>query len=408
MAKQNNRFKWYILALSFLSSTFVSAIPTSCLPVLFEEIRQDLGLSLVQVGTIWGATSAAGIFVALFAGLMGDRFGLSIVLGVASLLVGLTGALRGISHTFLVLAITVLASGLVKQIIPINITKLTATWFRDGNLGLANAVGAMGMGFGLMLGPMISATIISPWLGGWRNVMFFYGAISAVVGGMWFYFGKMPKDSGAFPAVRVPFKQTFAKLVRNKVVWLVGLTIAFRMAGIQGMTGYLPLFLRNNGWAEASADGALSLFYAMSTVAVIPLAAFSDRIGLRKVVLLAGIITTTISLAILPVVGPGLVWVLMFISGIFMDAFMSICMTTLLESKGIELSTAGTALGIVFTIGPIGSVLAPPIGNSLAKYNPALPFIFWAALSVVAFVTVMMLKETGWRSRRVKNQQPSM
>jgi MFS family permease len=180
------------------------------------------------------------------------------------------------------------------------------------------------------------------------------------------------------------------------------------MAGIQGMTGYLPLFLRNNGWAEASADGALSLFYAMSTLFVIPLAAFSDRIGLRKVIMLAGIAITTISLAILPVVGPGVVWVLMFISGIFMDAFMSISMTTLLESKGIELSTAGTALGIVFTIGPIGSVLAPPIGNSLAKYNPALPFIFWAALSVVAFVTVLMLKETGWRSRRVKNnQQPS-
>jgi MFS family permease len=406
---RNSNFKWFILGLSFLSSTFVSAIPTSCMPVLFEEIRKDLGLSLVQVGTIWGASGAAGILVALIAGSLGDRFGVSLVLGIASLLVGIAGALRGLSHTFFVLAITVLLTGLVKQIIPINITKLTVVWFRDRNLGLANAVGAMGMGFGLMLGPMISATVISPWLGGWRNVMFFYGALSAVVGGMWFFFAKMPSNGTSYaPTTRIPFKKAFSTLIRNKVVWLVGLTITFRMAGIQGMTGYLPLYLHNLGWTAANAGGALSLFYAMSTVAVIPLATLSDRIGLRKVILLTGLVVTTLSLGLLPIVGPGLVWGLMVISGIFMDAFMSIIMTTLLESKGIELSTAGTALGIVFTIGPIGSVLAPPIGNSLAKYNADLPFIFWAGLSVIGIITMLMINETGWRKRRtVNNQQPS-
>lgn len=398
---RSNNFKWYILGLSFLSSTFVSAIPVSCLPVLFEEIRADLGLSLVQVGTIWGATSAAGIFVALFAGLLGDRFGLNMVLGVASLLVALTGALRGLSDTFFVLAVTVLLNGLVKQIIPINITKLTAVWFQGKNLGVANAVGAMGMGFGLMLGPMISATILSPWLGGWRNVMYFYGVVSALVGTMWFFFARMPVDYGpSVPEVKIPFKKTFFKIVRNKVVWLVGLTICLRMAGIQGMAGYLPSYLIEKGWTQASAGGALSLFYAMSTAGVIPLAALSDRIGLRKVILLIGVVVTTISLALLPVVGPGLVWVIMFISGIFMDACMAILMTTLLESKGIEISNAGTALGIVFTIGPIGSIVAPPLGNSLAKYSAGLPFIFWAALSVISAVTILMIKETGWRTKR--------
>ena len=400
---RSNNFRWYILGLSFLSSTFVSAIPVSCLPVLFEEIRGDLGLSLVQVGTIWGATSAAGIFVALFAGLLGDRFGLNLVLGVASLLVALTGALRGLSDTFFVLAVTVLLNGLVKQIIPINITKLTAIWFQGKNLGVANAVGAMGMGFGLMLGPMISATVLSPWLGGWRNVMYFYGAISAIVGVMWFFFARMPNDYGqSIPIIKIPFKETFFKLVRNKVVWLVGLTICLRMAGIQGMTGYLPSYLIEKGWTQASAGGALSLFYAMSTAGVIPLAALSDRIGLRKVILLTGIVVTTISLALLPVVGPGVVWVMMFVSGIFMDACMAIMMTTLLESKGIELSNAGTALGIVFTIGPIGSIIAPPLGNSLAKYNASLPFIFWAGLSVLSVVSMLLIKETGWRKKRAE------
>jgi len=103
---------------------------------------------------------------------------------------------------------------------------------------------------------------------------------------------------------------------------------------------------------------------------------------------------------LLPVVGAGVVWVMMFVSGIFMDACMAILMTTLLESKGIELSNAGTALGIVFTIGPIGSIIAPPLGNSLAKYNASLPFIFWAGLSVLSVVSMLLIKETGWRKKR--------
>jgi len=113
-----------------------------------------------------------------------------------------------------------------------------------------------------------------------------------------------------------------------------------------------------------------------------------------------GMVVSTLSLGLLPVVGPGPVWVIMFISGIFMDACMAILMTTLLESKGIEISNAGTALGIVFTIGPIGSIVAPALGNSLAKYNSGLPFVFWAALSVLSVVTMLMIKETGWRKKR--------
>jgi MFS family permease len=407
----NSNFRWYILGLSFLSSAFVSAIPYACMPVLFEEIRVDLGLSLVQLGTIWGMVNLAAIFVSLIAGLLGDRFGARIILGLSCILVGITGALRGFSNSFLMLAIMVFANGLARSIIPINMTKLIAIWFKNKNLGLANSIGSMGMGFGTMMAPMISATILSPWLGGWRNVMFFYGAMSAAVGSLWFLFAKTPKTDETTPSsVSVPLKVTIAKMIRNKAVWLVGLTITFRMAGIQGMTGYLPLYLTNRGWSEASAGGVLSLFYAMSTAGVIPLAALSDRIGRRKSIILIGVVITALSLGLIPVIGDWGIWVIIVISGLFMDAVMAILMTILLESKGIELSNAGIALGIAFSIGPIGSAIAPALGNSLAKYNDGLPFIFWAGFSVASIITVLMIKETGWRKKRNVSkayQQPS-
>jgi MFS family permease len=395
-------YRWYLLALSTATSTFVSAIPSSCMPVLFPEISRDLGLSLVQIGTVWGMTSLAGVFVALAGGIAGDRFGLKWVLGVSCLLVGITGALRGLSTSFVMLTTLVFLNGIVRSVIPINVTKTIAVWFAGRNLGMANGVGAMGMGLGLMLGPLISATIMSPLLGGWRNVMYLYGGLSVAVAAIWLLFAKAPAagSPGRVHITPVPFRKAFPTLVRNKAVWLIGLTILFRMGGITGMTGYLPIYLRGQGWPEASADGTLSVFYAVSTLAVIPISTLSDRIGRRKAVLFSGLITMTASLALLPLVGSSLVWVFMIVSGIFMDGFMSIIVTMLMETDGVGAEHAGTALGIVFTLAPIGAVIAPPLGNGLARINPGLPFIFWAGMSLVAIAALAFTTETGWRTAR--------
>jgi cyanate permease len=267
----------------------------------------------------------------------------------------------------------------------------------------------MGMGFGLMLGPMVSATLMSPLLGGWRHVLYFYGGLSAVVGSLWFVFGREPRaiESDGTHAHAMPIRQALSSLVRNRTVWLVGLTLMFRMAGIQGMTGYLPLYLRDQGWDPAAADNTLSVFYGVSTLAVIPLAALSDKIGLRKAILFLGLIVTALSLALLPYAPDNMVWLCMVLSGVFMDGFMSITIVLLLESEGVGVAYSGAALGIVFTIAQIGGVIAPPLGNAFADVSPGAPFVFWAALSAVALVALAFIRETGRRKTRAISRQLS-
>ncbi len=390
--------RWYLLGLSAATSTLVSAIPFSCMPVLFPEITKDLGLDLVQMGAIWGIAGLAGVFVSLAGGIIGDRFGLRKVLIISCLLVGITGALRGVSTSFAMLTGFVFANGVVRAIIPITVTKAIATTFRERNLGMAQGVGAMGMGLGLMLGPLISATILSPLLGGWRHVMFLYGAVSAAVALLWFFLGKQAHEVGTQQPrpMTASLRRDLPRLMRNKGIWLLGITLLFRMAGINGMTGYLPTFLVNNrGWPEASADATLAVFYAISATAVIPISTLSDRIALRKTILVAGIVVMTAGLALLSFVGAPVVWLIMVVSGLFMDSFMAIIMTTLMETEGVRVENAGIALGMVFTIAPIGGALGPPLGNSLASISPGLPFVFWAGLSIVAFITILFVKETG-------------
>jgi NNP family nitrate/nitrite transporter-like MFS transporter len=400
LSPKDEKYKWYILALATMTGTFVSAIPFSCMPVLFKEISDDLGLDLVQIGTVWGIASLAGIFVSIIAGLLSDRFGVKNILSIFCILVGVTGALRGFSNSFFILAFTVFINGIVRLVIPITVTKAIGIWFKGKNLGMAVGIGAMGMGLGLMLGPMISATIMSPWLGGWRNVMYLYGALSVVVGILWIVFGREPGQVGSTTATSgtVPLRQTLSRLIRLKALWFLGLTLLFRVGCLMGVTGYLPLYLQEQrGWEVAAADGTLAAFYAISTICVIPLSFLSDRLGSRKILLYVALMVTIVCVSLLPILEGGMIWVLMLLAGIFMDGFMSLTTTILLETEGVGPMYSGTALGIVFTIVHIGSAISPPLGNSLDSISQGAPFFFWASLSVAALVMLFFVKETGWR-----------
>ena len=390
-----SNYRWYILGLAVATGTFVSTIPIFCMPALFKEISEDLNLNLVQIGTVWGVANLAGIFLSLFGGLLSDRFRVKFLLSVFCLLVGITGAVRGLSYSFLTLSFTVFLLGIVRTIIPISLTKTIGMWFQGRNLGLAMGISAMGMGLGLMLGPMISATILSPLLGGWRGVMYLYGAVAITISILWFLFGREPPqaDSTTCDAVAVPFRQALSRLIHIKALWLIGFTLLFRVGGMMGMTGYLPLYLREQGWAPASADGALAAFFGVSTICVVPLSSLSDRLGSRKAILFPALLVTLICFILLPLVDGTPIWVLMILSGAFMDGSMAVIFTMLLETEGVGPRDFGVATGVILTISQVGSVIAPPLGNSFASLHPGLPFIFWAALSAAALFTIAPIKE---------------
>ncbi len=398
---QQSKYKWYILTLAALTHTFAMAMPQMCMPVLFKEISDELGLTLVQVGMIWGIGNLIGIFISLFGGLIGDRFGTKRTLSVGCLVAGLTGALRGISGDFITLAATVTLFGLATTVLPMAVHKTCGVWFTGRRLGLANGVASMGMALGFMMGAMLSATVLSPLLGGWRNVLFLYGAISIVISLLWFVSKGSPAQVGSSVdyASIVPFRQALSRVVRIRGVWVLSGIMLGVGSCYQGMLGYLPLYLREVGWTAASADGALAAFNGISMLAAIPIALLSDRIGLRKPVLLCATLLTAIGVGLLSVVGGVVVWVAVLVAGIVRDGFMAIFSTMIIETEGIGARYAGTAMGLIYTVSRIGLVVSPPLGNSLAASGLSVPFIFWAALAVGALAGFYFLKETGARRR---------
>lgn len=390
-------YRWYVLTLAALTHTFVAAMPLMCLPVLFQEISRDLGLSLVQIGLIWGIVSLPGIITSLAGGMIGDRFGTRRTLTLACGLAGIAGALRGFSTDFLTLGATMFLFGMVRQVVPMNVHKTCGIWFSSRQLGLANGVVSMGMALGFMLGSMISATFLSPWLGGWRHVLLFYGAISLALSLPWYLLRPAPGEHKSSTGSRSArsFLQTLTDVMRIKAVWLFGLALLGIGGCIQGVLGYLPLYLRGIGWTEAGADGALAAFHGVSMLCVIPLALWSDRPGARKRVLLSATLLIISGIGLLAILDGALIWGAVIIAGFARDGFMAIFITTIIETRGIGSAYAGTAIGFVMSVLGLGNLLAPPLGNSLAAISPAWPFFFWALLAAAGFFSLYLALSPG-------------
>ncbi len=390
-----SNYKWYILTLGTLTFTFVVAIPLMSMPVLFDEISRDLDLNLVQVGWIWGIGSLTGIFTSLIGGALGDRFGARKTLMVGCVLAGIMGALRGISEDYLTLTLTSLLLGLVPPTIPMNVHKTCGIWFSERQLGLANGIVASGMALGFMLGSLLSATVLSPWLGGWRPVLLLYGGLSIVMGMLWFFTTDvMPADNTRPKGPdKVPFSRGLPHVIRLRNVWLIGLAMLGNRGCIEGMLGYLPLYLRRIGWPAARADGALASFHGVSLIAAIPLALLSDRLGARKRLLMLATLMIATGIALLYFVEGKLVWAAVIIAGVFRDGFMAILMTLIIELKGVGPAYTGTAIGLVLVFSRMGSLISPPLGNSLTEFNLALPFIFWAMLALMGLLGFYFVRE---------------
>ena len=389
-----SRYRWYMLVLSGATATLAVAAPSMAMPVLFSEIAEDLRLSLVQIGAIWGIASFAGLFSGLAGGMIGDRFGTKRTLAVACLLLGLAGASRGLSNSLATMTSTVFLSGLATAAIPMNLHKVCATWFSGRRLGSANAVISGGMAFGFMIGSLISATVLSPWLGSWRHVLFLYGGIAVLMSIPWALTRAAPHEEErlAQGSGGASIRRTLSHVVRLRDVWVLGIALLGVGGGVQGLLGYLPLYLRGIAWSAARADASLAGFHAISLLAVFPLALLSDRIGSRRKLLVAATLMIAAGMGLLSIVDGAVIWIAVLMAGAVRDGYMAVYITTVTELDGVGAEYAGTALGLAMTLSRIGGLIAPPLGNSLAVYGPRVPFALWAAMALLGLAALGFLR----------------
>ena len=395
--KESPNYGWYILIITGLTYAIVAGINRLCMPVLFTEVGKDLSLNATQIGTIWGMDPLAGIFVGLPAGLLADRFGVKRSLTVLCILAGVFGSLRGFSNSFFSLAATMFLFGLMSAAAPSIIPKVTAEWFSGKWLALSNALLNVLWSVGGMTATIWTATYFSPLLGGWHNVLYYYGIPCVLLGLIWLFTGRDPKPVAAagkdVSSGKVPFKEAMAHVIHVKEVWLIGIITLTQWGSSMGLFGYLPYYLENTaGWSKSAAGNTITVFSLMMLLGSIPMALLSDKLNTRKGVLIISILALVACQMLIPFLQPTGVWIVIVIGAFLRSGSSSLFNVMVFEIPGIGSKYGGTAIGLSSTVSMVGAFLAPPVGNSLQHFGHAMPFIFWGILALAAVPMMALIK----------------
>jgi predicted MFS family arabinose efflux permease len=127
-------------------------------------------------------------------------------------------------------------------------------------------------------------------------------------------------------------------------------------------------------------------------VGVIPMVLLAHRLKSNRRVMVFSLIVMSANLLILPFVQGNMVFALLTISGFIRSAGIAILTVMIFEIKGIGSTYAGTAVGLATSCAMAGAFITPPIGNSLASFNPGMPFIFWGILPALSIPLLFFIK----------------
>ena len=180
------------------------------------------------------------------------------------------------------------------------------------------------------------------------------------------------------------FGQGLWHIVQLKNIWFLALAMMGISGAVQGLLGYLPLYLHDLGWSVINTGGVLASFHIASMLFVLPLTFWSDRLGSKRNILIGAAGLTAAGIGLLAVVNGGAIWVAVIMAGMVRDGFIAIFLTMVNETRGVGNAYSGVATGFVMIFMGLGNLVAPPAGNSFAAGGIAqAPLVFWAALALL-------------------------
>lgn len=387
--------RWLILALGTVVHIVAVGIPWTVMPVLFTSASEELHLSLGELGLLWSMMPIGTAIFALPGGLLGDRLGFARTIGVACFVVAAASVLRGLATNLATLSLFMFLSGASIALVFPTLQK-TGGMFPRREQGLATGLLVSGFLVGGVLATALSATVLMPLLGSWRNVLFAYSGLAALAGAIWLLMVKgpaeNPKGLATVPAPKVSVRECVRVVFRVKDTWLLALGNMAVVGSFIALTGYLPTYLEQATQSKTMADTMSSTLFGASIVGAILVPTLADRLRASRAVLVAASFVAFAGIMAMPFAGAPLFWVLVPLAGASIQGAGTLVVTRIVQMKEVGFAYAGTALGLVGGLCNFGGFVMPAVGGPLAEVNQSWPFILWALLVLLGAGCFALLK----------------
>jgi len=400
----------FMLVLAFLTSLTVHLLLFSY-SQLKESIILEMHLTYAEAGFIFSMSVLALILLRIPWGLVIDRLGFRVSLGLALTLLGVFGILRGFAINYGTLLLFQLFLGVGFAATMPCFPKLVSAWFPPEKAGFAIGVTISGYAIGDIIGLSTTPYLLT-WLG-WRNVFLVHGFWALILTGVWWILAKEPKQNYATHPFRKAnpsssLTKNFALILRVKQVWLLTGLCLCAAACYDTLLIWLPSMFEAEGVQFGTAGLMTSMLPLGFLVASFAVGALSDKVGLRKPFLLVlGLMSGPAIYAVGMSQGPA-VWFFAFFTGFCTIGVLSLVLTIPVELPQTAVFI-GSAVGIISSLGNIGSFFMPTIVGHIKDVTGS---FFWsiailAVLGELMLILGLPITETGRKRQRIFGSAPA-
>ncbi len=391
-------YRWAMLAGVWLIYFSFGIFVASMAP-LVAPITAELGISHGAMGTVLGAWPLVYIGASLPAGALIDRMGPRRSIMLCTLLITLSGILRGVADDYLSMFLAVAVFGLGGPLISIGAPKVMSLWFEGKERGIAMGLYISGPAIGNIMSLSLTNSVIMPLYGGdWRAVLFTYAGVAVLCGVLWVLISAHPASRTMEQQIAAEPKrsqiQVFGELLAEPVVRLILVMSVGMFIFNHGLNNWLPEILRTGGMDAATAGFWASVPTAVGIFAAltIPRFATEDRrlLVLGLLILSAGVATMLLHLSAGPLLAIGLMC-----QGVARGAMMAVSILVLVESRGVDSRNAGAAGGLFFSAAEVGGVLGPVLVGAIHDLTGG----FAASLYMMTAICAVLLMFLSWLKR---------
>lgn len=368
----------------------MGSINLAAIAAMAPLIKQDLGLSLGEIGLLSTAYTVCQAVAGLPSGIAVDRLGIgwTLILGFVFLAGG--AAVFGQAAGFGACLIGAGIMGVGYACMNPATAKAVLEWFPRNRRGTVMGLKQTGVPIGWTLGAFALPLAV---IFGWHTVMLVIAGAGLASGLIYLPMAKRPVLS---PGQKRPaLTAEFGDLLRNRTLAAIELNTFLYHAAQQNLYSFTTLFFREALQASAwYASFALQLAQGGSIIARIAIGAISDFFldGRRKPAAVAVCFASAIlcfGVVFLPPGGWGVHsgLVLFFLLGIAMCSASPIHQTMVIES--VEPRLGGTAMGYHVTVVPAGKAIGPPLFGFIAdRFSYYDAWLATAAMVLLAGIVV--------------------
>lgn len=407
-----------ILVLSYMSVYFHRMAPG----VVSAELMASFQTSATALGSLAAMYYYIYTLMQIPAGVLADTLGNRYSVTAGNLVAGVGSVIFATAETIELASFGRFMVGLGVSVIFVGLMKNNAVWFKDKIYGLVAGATILMGNLGSVLAAKPLSALLNIW--SWRDIFIAIGLLSLILAVLTLVFVRNRPEDAGFPSVREMDGMTahaerhqhwikdLIKVIKNITVW-PGFWINFGMAGgLFAFAGLWGIPLLRDSFDMSRDDASLYTTITLLSLAIGTLLAgwISDRIGLRKPVILASAIIYALAwLALIYIPWqPGLLAMVLFMligltSGGFVLTYPCAKEVTQPALSGMAISLVNTGLflgaaiiqplfGWVLDLGWDGKIVNGINLYSWQNYQNAMLFMF--AFAVIAVIAAVRIKET--------------